>query len=105
MPKLRRSLSKKNRKQSKKHNTKKMRMKYPGKGWEKQNPSTRQRSLMLKKCGKKCFLGPNKSYPICKKNTCKISRKGVFAAYKRASQFHKKKIVSKAKRLLTKKKI
>ncbi len=78
-------------------------VKYPGKGWERQKPSTRQRTVMLKSCGKRCFLGPNKSYPICKKNTCKISRKGAYAAYLRASQYHKRRIASKAKRILTKK--
>lgn len=41
----------------------------------------------VKKCGRKCFLGPNKSFPICKKNTCKISRKGVYAAYVRAKEW------------------
>ena len=45
----------------------------PWKGWKRENPGTHQRTLMLKRCGPKCFLGPNKSFPICKKNTCKIS--------------------------------
>ena len=72
----------------------------PWKGWKKEAPGTHQRTVMLKKCGKKCFLGPNKSYPICKKNTCKISRKGVYAAYVRARQYHKKSISKKAKKML-----
>ena len=59
-------------------------------GWKNQQPGYQQRSVMLNKCGKKCFLGPNKSFPICKKNTCKISSKGVYAAYIRARQYRTK---------------
>jgi len=70
------------------------------KGWKSQKPGYHQKTIMLKKCGKKCFLGPNKSYPICKKNTCKISSKGVYAAYIRARQFKKRNISKKAKRML-----
>jgi hypothetical protein len=55
---------------------------------------------MLKKCGKKCFLGTKKSFPICKKNTCKVSRKGVYAAYVRARQTKRNRIAKKAKRIL-----
>jgi hypothetical protein len=60
------------------------------KGWKNEKPSYRQRSVMLKKCGKKCFLGTKKSFPICKKNTCKISPKGVYSAYIRARQYSSK---------------
>jgi hypothetical protein len=60
------------------------------KGWKNQKPSYRQRSVMLKKCGKKCFLGTKKSFPICKKNTCKVSVKGVYSAYIRARQYSSK---------------
>jgi len=77
------------------------------KGWSKQKPSRAQRTMQLKKCGKKCFLGPNKSFPICIKNTCKKSRKGVSAAYIRAKEFTTikgtkkyKKIENKAARML-----
>ena len=75
------------------------------KGWKNQQPSYRQRSVMLKKCGKKCFLGTQKSFPICKKNTCKVSPKGVYSAYIRARQYSSKgqkyRIVSKkANRIL-----
>lgn len=56
-------------------------------GWKKEKPGFQQRTVMLKKCGTKCFLGPNKSFPICKKNTCKVSSKGVYAAYIRARQY------------------
>ena len=78
----------------------KTRKNIPWKGWKNEKPGTHQRTVMMKKCGKKCFLGPNKSYPICKKNTCKISRKGVYAAFVRARQYHKKGISKKAKKML-----
>lgn len=76
-------------------------------GWKRSNPGYHQRSLMLKRCGKKCFLGPNKSFPICAKNTCTVSRKGVQSAYNRARQFSSKgrkyrTIARKAKRMLSK---
>jgi hypothetical protein len=56
-------------------------------GWSKAKPSSKQRTEMLKKCGKKCFLGPKKSFPICSKNTCKINRQGIHAAYVRAREY------------------
>ena len=71
-------------------------------GWKKQQPRFHQRTIMLKKCGKKCFLGSKKSFPICKKNTCKISRQGVQSAYMRAKQFKHSAIAKKAKTLLRK---
>lgn len=67
--------------------SRKTRKHVPWKGWSKQKPSIRQRTTMMKRCGKKCFLGPNKSFPICKKNTCKISKKGIYAAYVRAREY------------------
>jgi hypothetical protein len=78
------------------------------KGWSKQQPGTHQRTMMKHKCGKKCFLGPNNTFPICTKNTCKINRKGVYSAYIRAREYmtikNKSKkysrIASKAKHLL-----
>ena len=57
------------------------------KGWSKCSPNLKQRTAMLKKCGKKCFLGTKKSFPICSKNTCKINRKGIHAAYVRAREY------------------
>ena len=78
----------------------KTRKNVPWKGWKKQKPSAHQRTVMLKKCGKKCFLGPNKSFPICIKNTCKRSKKGMYAAYIRAREWKYNKIASRAKRLL-----
>jgi hypothetical protein len=56
-------------------------------GWKNEKPGYHQRTVMLKRCGKKCFLGPNKSFPICKKNTCKVSSKGLYAAYIRSRQY------------------
>jgi len=66
-------------------------------GWKKLAPNNKQRTIMLKKCGKKCFLGPNKSFPICSKNTCKINKKGVWSAYIRAKQWGKNKSSYKGK--------
>ena len=62
----------------------------PWAGWAKQKPSTHQRTVMFRKCGHKCFLGPKKSFPVCTKNTCKINSKGVYAAYVRAKEWGKK---------------
>ena len=59
-------------------------------GWSKQAPGTHARTVMLRKCGKKCFLGPKKSFPICTKGTCKVNPKGVYAAYIRAREWGKK---------------
>ena len=82
----------------------------PWAGWKNEEPSTHQRTLMLKNCGNKCFLGSNKTFPICKKNTCKISNKGVYAAYVRAREYKSRgkkytKIAERAKRILTRKKL
>jgi len=57
------------------------------KGWSKQQPGYHDRTVMMKRCGKKCFLGPRKSFPICTRNTCKINRKGVYSAYIRAREY------------------
>lgn len=74
-------------------------------GWKHENPGYHQRSVMLKRCGRKCFLGTKKSFPICKKNTCKISSKGVYSAYIRARQYSSrgnkyKNIAKKANKIL-----
>jgi len=69
-------------------------------GWKNERPTYHQRTIMLNHCGKKCFLGPNKSFPICKKNTCWVSRKGVQSAYIRAQQYKHYNISKKAKQLL-----
>ena len=72
----------------------------PWSGWANEKPGFKQRTVMFKKCGKKCFLGSKKSFPICKKNTCKVSKKGVYAAYVRARQYHRNGVSAKAKRLI-----
>ena len=59
----------------------------PWKGWKNEKPGHHQKTVMLRKCGRKCFLGPKTSFPICKKNTCKVSKKGVYAAYIRSRQY------------------
>jgi len=76
-------------------------------GWKKEKPGYHQKTVMLRKCGRKCFLGRKKSFPICKKNTCKISSKGVYSAYIRARQYRTKgkkyrNISKKAKKMLIK---
>ncbi len=68
--------------------------------WSNMSPSRKQRTQMLKKCGKKCFLGTKKRYPICAKNTCKINKLGLHAAYVRSRQRHKSSISRKAKKML-----
>lgn len=75
------------------------------KGWKYEKPGFHQKTVMLRKCGRKCFLGPNKSFPICKKNTCKVSSKGVYSAYIRARQYRTRgrkyrTISKKAKKML-----
>lgn len=67
--------------------TRRMTRKSRVRGWSKAKPSYHQRTVMYKSCGQKCFLGPNKSFPICTKNTCKINKKGVLAAYMRAKEY------------------
>jgi hypothetical protein len=57
------------------------------KGWSEQQPGYHERTVMMKECGNKCFLGPKRTFPICTRNTCKINRKGVYAAYIRARQY------------------
>ena len=81
------------------------------KGWGKMAPkSGKERSRVYKKCGKKCFLKPNKrkpsqsKFPVCSKSSCKINCKGVTSAYIRSRQWRKKipsysKIATKAQKL------
>lgn len=69
----------------------KTRVGQPTKGWSKKSPNTRQRTVMLKRCGRKCFLGPKTSFPICTKGTCKVNPKGVYSAYIRAREWGKSK--------------
>lgn len=70
-----------------KHKHSKTRKRVPWSGWSSQKPSARQKTTMKLKCGKTCFLGPRKSFPICKKNTCKISDKGLYSAYTRSREW------------------
>lgn len=80
-------------------------------GWKDQQPGYHDRTVMMERCGKSCFLGPNKSFPICSRNTCKINRKGVYSAYMRAEEYKTlrnqdkyRRISAKARRMLGKKK-
>jgi len=79
----------------------KTRKRVPWAGWGKKAPKGHQRTVMYKKCGLKCFLGPAKrphpSFPICTKGTCRVNTKGVYAAYIRAKQWGKKKSHYKGK--------
>ena len=72
------------------------------KSWTEQQPGYHDRTVMLKRCGKKCFLGANKTFPICTKNTCKRNKKGVYAAYKRAREYMTISGTSKYNRISTK---
>jgi hypothetical protein len=104
----------KSRKRSQRKNiTKKLRLKYGVgrgaylKGWAEAQPTTHERTVMQKSCGPKCFLGPNNSFPICRRHTCKVDRRGLAAAYVRAREYMTikgepkyKRIAKKAKRKL-----
>jgi hypothetical protein len=86
----------------------KTRKNIPWRGWKQAKPGFHEKSVMLRTCGKKCFLGTKKSFPVCTKNTCKINPAGVYAAYVRARQYRSRgrkysKVAAKAKRWLTKK--
>ena len=69
-------------------------------GWRKQAPGKHQRTTMQKRCGKKCFLGAKGRFPICKKRTCKVDKRGVYAAFIRAKQWKHSAIAKKALRSL-----
>lgn len=69
-------------------------------GWSKEKPSRHERTVMRHRCGSTCFLGPGTSFPICKRNTCTISPRGVHAAYGRAREWKHDKVASRAKRLM-----
>jgi hypothetical protein len=68
----------------------------PWAGWSKVKPSQRERKTQKKSC----FLGTKRSYPICTKGTNKVNKKGVWAAYVRASQYKNKTVKRKAKKLI-----
>ena len=55
--------------------------------WSMLSSGTHERTVMMKECGKRCFLGPKKSFPICNRGTCKRNKRGVLAAYIRAREY------------------
>ena len=86
---------------TRKHRTRKQ---VPWAGWSKVAPKGKERTKMYKKCGQKCFLGTktpgdkqHPNFPICAKNTCKVSSKGLYAAYVRAKQWGKPRKTYKGK--------
>lgn len=56
------------------------------KSWNRNKPTTHERTLQMKRCGKKCFLGSKKSFPICNAGTCKPSKGGIISAYVRSRE-------------------
>ena len=85
-------------------NSRKTRKSVPWSGWGKIATNGSQRTRMYKKCGKKCFLGTktkgdkkHPDFPICAKNTCKVNKKGLWAAFIRARQWGKSKKSYKSK--------
>jgi hypothetical protein len=70
-------------------------------GWKREQPSQKERTEMLSRCGRRCFLGKKTAFPICTKNTCKVNKKGLYAAYIRARQTKKNSIAKRAKRLIS----
>lgn len=72
-------------------------------GWKKASPKRgKQRMMMKKKCGTKCFLKPSTmGYPVCNKS-CKYDCRGIQSAINRAKQYHENKIADKAMRLKSK---
>lgn len=80
--------------------TKSKRSRSRTRGWSHMQPGKHERTLMLKRCGRKCFLGKNVSYPICRKGTCKRSPRGTYSAYIRARQQHNTTVSKKALNIL-----
>ena len=56
------------------------------KSWRHNKPTTHQKTLQMNRCGKKCFLGSKKSFPICNAGSCTPSKGGVMSAYVRARE-------------------
>ena len=58
-------------------------------GWSRVAPkSVGDRRAVLAKCGRRCFLGPGKTFPVCARaGSCKVDRRGVAAAYSRAREW------------------
>jgi hypothetical protein len=68
-------------------------------GWDDRAPMTKkERAKVAKKCGSRCFAGPNRSYPMCSKDSrvCGTDCMGARAAFSRARQYKKPKIALKA---------
>ena len=76
-----------------------MEKRIPRYGWNEVKPGQHERTVMRKKCGNKCFLGPSNeiSFPICEKNTCKTNESGIYAAYLRAREYGSSKMHRKTK--------
>lgn len=60
-------------------------------GWSRVAPKTvGERRAVLAKCGRRCFLGPGTTFPVCARlgaGSCKVDRRGVAAAYSRAREW------------------
>jgi len=73
------------------------------KGWREVSPKRGvERNELMKKCGQKCFLDPErKAYPICQKykGECKVDCRGVLAAKIRASEWKQYKIAEEANKI------
>ncbi len=79
------------------------RRRVPWAGWAKEAPDTEERDRQLKKCGRKCFLSTKGTgFPVCKKGSCSVSTKGLYAAYVRARQFRHSGVAKRAVRELNK---
>lgn len=75
-------------------------------GWAVDFPlKGKERQELYRKCGQKCFLGPNLSFPVCKRctdgscNSCRYDKRGVQAAFQRARQWGHSDVAAKADRL------
>ena len=70
-------------------------------GWKIASPGRgRERSVMKKKCGSKCFLSPARNgYPICARNTCKPDCRGIISAKVRAGQYKETTVMELARRM------
>lgn len=55
--------------------------------WKEDAPDKKEREEMLENCGRKCFLGPGTSFPVCTRGTCEINPRGVQSAYSRAREW------------------
>jgi hypothetical protein len=74
-------------------------------GWRAMSPKPgSNRHYLYQKCGRKCFLGPGESFPVCARCqkgrcSCRIDCRGVASASVRAHQYKHKGIYSKINRL------